>query len=169
MDPAAYGDSFFNEPGQLCAQLSFVVRDHAPLLATPRLARAVFRVMRGSAAVAPGRLWGALVLPESVRVIAGPGSLPALDEYITALKEQAADSVLAIIRRADDDTLDAVLRYSPVWGGAIYHVWQPGYHTQPLWSEYRLSNALYTLARQPVEAGLARSAREWPWLWLGGE
>lgn len=169
MDPPRYGDSFFDEPDQLCAQLTFVVRDHAPLLANPRLARAVFGVVRSSAAVAPGRLWGALVLPETVRVIAGPDSLPALDEYITALKQRAANSLLSIVRRADDDTLDAVLRYSPVWGGAIYQVWQPGYHTQPLWNEYRLSNALYALARQPVEAGLARAVGEWPWLWLGGE
>jgi len=64
--------------------------------------------------------------------------------------------------------LDLVLRYSPVWGGAIYRVWQDGYHRQALWSEHRLSNALYALARLPVEVGLAHAPGDWPWLWIGG-
>jgi len=161
----AFPDEWLDEPGERCAQLTVVVLDHAPLLARPRLASAVFNVIRANAA--PGRLWGALVMPELARVVVGPGSVSALDAYVTTLKARAAECVLAIVRRADDDTLDAVLRYSPVWGGAIYRVWQAGYHLQPLWSEYRLSNALYALAQHPVEAGLARMPGEWPWLWLG--
>ena len=172
MDQPAGGDAYpddwlDDEQGERCAQLTVVVLDHAPLLARPRLARAVFDAIRASAEAAPGRLWSALVMPELARVIVGPGSVSALDAYVTALKTHTADRALAIIRRADDDTLDAVLRYSPVWGGAIYRVWQAGYHMQPLWSEYRLSNALYALAQHPVEAGLARMPGEWPWLWLG--
>lgn len=155
------------EPPDHYAQLTLVVLDHAPLLARPRLARAVFDIVRAAGSDAPGRLWGALVMPELARVIVGPGNALALDAYMTALKARAAERVLALVLRSDDDTLDAVLRYSPVWGGAIYRVWQPGYHYQALWSEGQLSNALYALAQRPVEAGLARSPDDWPWLWLG--
>lgn len=154
-------------PGEHYAQLTLVVCDYAPLLARPRLARAVFDGLRAGGSDTPGRLWGALVLPELARVIVGPGDALALDKYVTMLKTQAAKRVLAIVRQSDDDTLDAVLRYSPVWGGAIYRVWQAGYHSQALWSEGQLSNALYALAQRPVEAGLARSPGEWPWLWIG--
>lgn len=170
-DHAAWGESRAERPdrapGEHYAQLTLVVCDHAPLLARPRLARAVFAGLRAGGSDAPGRLWGALVLPELARVIVGPGEALALDKYVTMLKTQAAERVLAIVRQSDDDTLDAVLRYSPVWGGAIYRVWQAGYHSQALWSEGQLSNALYALAQRPVEAGLARSPGEWPWLWIG--
>jgi len=150
------------------AQLSLVVCDHAPLLARPRLARAVFETVRASADDAPGRLWGALVMPELARVIVGPGDVNVLDAYITAVTARSAARVLALVRRSDDDSLDVVLRYSPVWGGAIYRVWQAGYHYQALWSEGQLSNALYALAQRPVEAELAEAPDAWPWLWLGG-
>lgn len=166
---SAFGDELPDEaPGSGgYARLTLVVCDHAPLLAWSRLARAVFDVVQASGGHAPGRLWGALVLPEIVCVIVGPGDATALDKYVTPLKAWAAERVLAIIRQSDDDTLDTVLRYSPVWGGAIYRVWQAGYHAKVLWTEGQLSNALYALAQRPVEAGLARSPDEWPWLWIG--
>lgn len=156
-----------NEGGAFYAQIALMVRDHAPLLAQPRLARAAFEAVRASAPKAPGRLWGALVLPALVRLIVGPADDDALDVFITLVKARAARRVLAQIQR-DDDALDLVLRYSPVWGGAIYRVWQDGYHRQALWSEYRLSSALYALARLPVEAGLTSAPDGWPWLWIGG-
>jgi len=157
-----------SEGGTFYAQITLVVRDHAPLLARPQLARAAFEAVRASAPEAPGRLWGALVLPALVRLIAGPADDAALDAFAASVKLRAARRVLAQIQR-DDDALDLVLRYSPVWGGAIYRVWQDGYHRQALWSEYRLSSALYALARLAVEAGRAQAAGDWPWLWIGGE
>lgn len=162
------GEPDRSETGEYYAQITLVVRDHAPLLARPQLARAAFEAVRAAAPEAPGRLWGALVLPALVRLIAGPADDAGLDVFAASVKARAAEHVLAQIRRAGDDALDLVLRYSPVWGGAIYRVWQDGYHRQALWSEYRLSNALYALARLPVEAGLAHAPGDWPWLWIGG-
>lgn len=162
------GEPQGGETGEYYAQITLVVRDHAPLLAYPRLGQAALEAVRAAAPEAPGRLWGALVLPALVRLIAGPADGAALDAFASSVKAHTAAQVLAQIRRAGDDSLDLVLRYSPVWGGALYRVWQEGYHRQTLWSEYRLSNALYALARLPVETGLAREAGNWPWLWIGG-
>lgn len=158
-----------DEPRDFFAQVTFVVQDHAPLLERPRFARAAFEAVRASTPDAPGTLWGTLIMPAWVRLVVGPAGTAALDVYVAAVKARAAARVLEQIRRADDDSLDRVLRYSPVWGGAIYRVWQPGYHRQVFWSEYRLSTALYELGRIPVAAGLAEAPGAWPWLWIGGQ
>lgn len=158
-----------DEPRAFYAQVTLVVQDHAPLLERPRLARAAFEAVRAGAPNAPGTLWGALIMPAWVRLVVGPAGSAALDAFVAAVKARVAARVLEQIRRADDDSLDRVLRYSPVWGGAIYRVWQPGYHRQVFWSEYRLSTALYELGQLPVAAGLADAPGAWPWLWIGGQ
>ena len=150
------------------AQVILVVAGHAPLLADPRLARQVCAALAACAPDAPGSLWGYTVLPDSVRLVVGPTGEDALDRFAEALKTRAAARLLHTIRRADDETLDVVLRYSPVWGGAIYQVWQAGSHRQVFWTEYKLSNALYELQQTPVEAGLVPRAEDWPYTWVGG-
>lgn len=150
------------------AQVILTALDHAPLLAISRLARLVKRSLSMSISLAPGALWGYVVLPDAVRLVVGPTDDDSLDRYVEQIKTTTTDRLLESIRRADDDTLDMVLRYTPVWGGAIYQVWQAGYQRQSFWTEYRLSNALYELAQAPVEAGLAVSADRWPYTWMSG-
>ncbi len=149
------------------AQVILNVEGRAPLLADPRLARLALGPLR--ACDAPGRLWGALVLPDSARCLVGPVPGDAtLDRYVACLKSSTEAALLPAIRRADDDTLDAVLHYSPVWGAAIYRLWAPGCHLQRYWTTYKLSNALYALRQAPVEAGLVAHPEDWPYVWLGG-
>lgn len=150
------------------AQVILSVIDRAPLLGTPRLAALVDDCLRRDSPPPPGQVWGWLVMPATLRLVVGPTGLDALDDYVIALKTRLEDRLLAAIRRADDDSLDMVLRYNPVWGGALYHVWQAGYHRQFYFSEYRLSNALYELQQIPVQAGLVASPDRWPYLWLSG-
>lgn len=151
------------------AQIIVTVIDHAPLMAAPRYARQALAGVEACAADAPGRLWGCVVLPETVRFIVGPGSEGAIDAFVARVKAETSAHLLAAIRRADDDALDVVLRYSPVWGGALYRVWQAGYHLGRFWSEYRLSNALYEMMQLPVEMELAPRAEDWPFRYVGGE
>jgi hypothetical protein len=145
------------------AQVILTVIDHAPLLADPRLARIVADALVACAPDAPGRLWGFVVLPETVRLVVGPTTDEALETFVDRVKAWTSERLLAVIRRADDHSLDMVLRYSPVWGGAIYQVWQAGSHRVAFWSEYKLSNAIYELQQAPVRAGT------WPYVWIGGE
>ena len=152
------------------AQVMITVLDRAPLLAIPRLARcALAEVVVCGAAQVPGELWGAVVLPEGIKLLLGPASEDVLPDFVDVVKERTAAPLLDMIRRADDDTLDMVLRYTPVWGGTIYRVWQAGFHCTTFLSEYRLSNALYEMQQAPVEAGLVSSAADWPYIWVGGE
>jgi len=151
------------------AQVILTVQGHAPLFGSARLARRALDAITACAPGAPGQLWGAVVLPETVRLVIGPAGVDALDQFIEAVKAQSSTRVLSAIRQADDDTLDVVLRYSPVWGGALYQVWQTGYHRQLFWTEYKLSNALYELARAPVEAGLVADLDDWPYRYQDGE
>jgi hypothetical protein len=113
-------------------------------------------------------LWGYVVLPDAVRLIVGPTSENALEAYITYVKTHTTHRLLDAILRADDDALDAVLRYNPVHGGVIYRVWHAGSHRTIFWTEYKLSNALYALRQTPVELGLVKTAAAWPYTHIGG-
>jgi hypothetical protein len=117
----------------------------APLLAVPRLRRLVCQALLTSRADAPGALWAYALQPCTVRLVVGPtdGNVP--DTFVTQIKARLAAPLLRAILGADDETLDAVLHYNPVWGGAIYRVWEAGYHYVPLWNAYRLSQAVYGL------------------------
>ena len=162
-------DELAAPPTAFYAQVILATVDHAPLLAVPRLARAVMAVLHECVSDAPGTLWGYVVLPDTVRFIVGPTDEDVIEAFITHIKVHTAYRLLTIIRRADDDLLDKVLRYNPVRGGAIYQVWQAGSHRTMFWTEYKLSNALYDLQHVPVDTGLVDSANEWPYSHIGGE
>ncbi len=164
LDAALDGDAWQD----VTMQAIVTVRDDAPLLADPRLARRLAALIDACRTDVPGVLWGYLILPDAVRLIVGPTDEDRLDTFVETFKDASAHVLLDAIRRADDDTLDHVLFYNPVWGGAIYHVWQAGYHRQILRSEYRLSNALFELGQIPVQRGLVDSPDRWPYLRIGG-
>ncbi len=149
--------------GPCWASIIVTTLDRAPLLAAPRLARLACAALAGCAPDAPGRLWGYVVLPDAVRLVVGPAEGDALSAFVERVKARATGDLLAAIRQGEDvDALDAVLRFNPVWGGVIYRVWAAGFHCAPLWTEYRLSGALYALRQAPVSAGLVARAEDWP-------
>jgi len=150
------------------AQVILTVQERAPLLATPRLARLAMGTLHTCAALAPGSLWGYVVLPESIRLIVGPADDEALARFVDEVRQQTERRLLDTILRSDDETLDLVLRYTPVWGGVIYRVWEVGCHRHVFWTEYKLSNALYELGQVSVAAGLVERAEQWPYLWTAG-
>ena len=127
------------------AHIILTIIRRAPLLAVPRLGRLVSNTLYAHHADAPGDLWAYAVQPCTVRLIVGPVDGHTLDAFVAQVKAWTETPLLHAIRQADDDTLDAVLHYSPVWGGAIFRVWEKGYHHVPLWNAYRLNQAVYTL------------------------
>ncbi len=131
--------------GTMYAHITLTVIRRAPLLAVPRLRRLAYQTLYAHRADAPGALWAYALQPCTVRLVVGPTGGNAPDAFVVQLKAHLAASLLRAIRRADDETLDAVLHYNPVWGGAIYRVWEAGYHYVPLWNAYRLSQAVYAL------------------------
>lgn len=146
------------------ASLILTTLDRAPLLAAPRLARLVCAALDGCAPDAPGRLWGYVVLPDAVRLVVGPAEGAALSAFVARVKARTAGDLLAAIYQSEEaDALDAVLRFNPVWGGAIYRVWAAGFHCTLLWTEHKLSGALYALRQTPVSAGLVARAEDWPY------
>jgi hypothetical protein len=146
------------------ASLILTTLDRAPLLAAPRLACLACAALDRCAPDAPGRLWDYLVLPDAVRLVVGPAGAAALNAFVEQVKARTAGDLLAAILQGEEaDALDAVLRFSPVWGGAIYRVWAAGFHCTALRTEYRLSRALYALRQTPVSAGLVAQAEDWPY------
>jgi REP element-mobilizing transposase RayT len=159
---------FEDQPADFYAQVILTVTDQAPLLGVPRLARQAMAALESCTAAVPGELWGYVVLPDAVRLIVGPTSDEALATFVALVKQRTHARLMAVILRSDDETIDAVLRYSPVWGGVNYQVWQPGSHRAIFWTEYKLSNALYELRQAPVSAGLVAQADDWPYVWAAG-
>ncbi len=169
-DDGMFGDEWLweDEPQESYAQIVITVVDRAPLLADARFAQIVVAALEACRADVPGTLWAYTVLPDSVRLVVGPASVEALDSFVTQFKTASEPDLLDLIQRADDDTLDAVLRFSPVWGAAIYRIWDSGYHRSLFSTEYRLSNAIYGLQHLPVELNLVEDAGAWPYTWIGG-
>jgi len=131
------------------AQVILVVEDHKPLLGNTRLEKLAAATINRCAPDAPGSLWGCRILPDSIRLIVGLTDEDRLDQFVETLKTRISSVLLDTIRHMEDEeSLDAVLRYNPVWGGIIYHVWQSGYHRQDYHTEYRLSNAVYEMLRE---------------------
>ena len=156
------------QPAAFYAQVILSITDQAPLLAAPRLARQAAAALDSCLPDAPGSLWGYTVLPETVRLVVGPTDETHLDAFVALVKTRTSERLLDLIRRLDDNSLDIVLRYSPVWGGVNYQVWQNGSHRAVFWTEYKLSNALYELRQAPVMAGLVTLAEDWPYTWVAG-
>ena len=117
----------------------------APLFAVPRLRRLASDALDAHRADLPCTLWAYAVQPCAVRLVIGPAQRDTVDDCMGRVKAWLTAPVLEAIARADDDTLDAVLHYNPVWGGAIYRLWDAGYHYVPLWNAYRLDRALGVL------------------------
>lgn len=164
MDSARAMPARDDSTGPCWASVIVTTLDRAPLLAAPRLARIACAALDVCTPEAPGRLWGYVVLPDALRLVVGPAEGDALSVFVERVKARAAGDLLAAIRRGEDaDALDAVLRFNPVWGGAIYRLWAAGFHCAPLWTEYRLSGALYALRQAPVSAGLVARAEDWPY------
>lgn len=141
------------------------VHERAPLLAAPRLARGMVAALEGCRPDAPGRLWGYLIVPDAVRVVAGPADAVAFDRFVAQVKLAGAARLWDVLRRADDEALDAVLAYNPVWGGVSVRVWEAGYHCQRLPTNAHLRAALNRLGQIPVRRGLTPPGEAWPYLW----
>lgn len=146
-----------------CASVMLTVAGRMPLLATPALARAVCAGLEACVAHVPGRLWGYVVLPDAVRLVLGPVEQELLQDFVTQVKAETTARALDAIRRTDNVcALDAVLRFSPVWGGALYRVWQDGFHCTWLHGPAQLHHALEMLRQAPVRAGLVADSSDWP-------
>ncbi|GIV81470.1 MAG: hypothetical protein KatS3mg051_0824 [Anaerolineae bacterium] len=148
----------------LHASVMLTVVGRAPLLADPRLARTVCAALDDRAPDAPGRLWGYLLLPDSVRLVLGPCDQAALQRFIVEVKAETTARALPLIRRDEDaDALDAVLRFNPVWGGALYRLWQAGFHCTWLHGMAQVRRALQQLDEMALRAGLVAAGDEWPY------
>ncbi len=147
----------------LYASVMLTVPGRKPLLAIPAVARASCEGLEACTPAAPGRLWGYVALPDSLRLVLGPCEETALSLFVTRVKAQTTARVLPLIRRAEDpDLLDVVLRFNPVWGGALYRLWQSGFHCTWLHSPAQLHRTLQQLREAPLRAGLIAAGEVWP-------
>jgi hypothetical protein len=105
-----------DQPTEFYAQVILTVTDQAPLLGAPRLARQTMAVLASCGASAPGELWAYVVLPDSVRLIVGRANEESLETFVALVKRRTHTRLMELILRSEDNTVDAVLRYNPMWG-----------------------------------------------------
>lgn len=147
----------------LHARLMLTVPGRKPLLAAPSLARAVCEGLDAWNRAAPDLLKGYVALPDSLRLVLGPCDELTLQRFVAAIKAETTARALPLIRRADDpDMLDAVLYFNPVWGGALYRLWQAGFHCTWLRDLAQVRRALQHLREAPLRAGLIAAGDTWP-------
>ncbi len=148
----------------LHASVMLTVSGRKPLLAVSTVARAVCEGLDACVSAAPGRLWGYVVLPNALRLVLGPCEKTALSLFVTRVKTQTTARALPLIRRAEDpDLLDGVLYFNPVWGGALYRLWQSGFHCIWLHSPAQVRRSLQQLREAPWQAGLIAAGGTWPY------
>lgn len=147
----------------LPVSVMLTVTGRTPLLAAPRLARAVCAGLDACVAAAPGRLWGYVVLPDAARLVLGPCDETALHFFVARVKAETTARVLPLLYRAEDpDLLDVVLHFNPVWGGALYRLWENGFHCIWLYDPAQVRRAMQQLREAPEQAGLIAAGNTWP-------
>ncbi|MBN1286026.1 MAG: hypothetical protein JXB47_11565 [Anaerolineae bacterium] len=104
----------------------------APLLDEPRLARIAAETWN-TAASDPIPTDDIDVAPDQVRATVHTGDLVALNRRVERYKSTSEIRLCdAITRLYPDVWLDKITRYSPVWPGVIYRIWEEGYHCRPV-------------------------------------
>jgi REP element-mobilizing transposase RayT len=110
-----------------------------------------------------GQLWGYVILPDSVHLVLEVAEERLYHVFVDAFKDQSEKRLVDAILKYHPALLDRVTRFNPAWGGAIYRIWQEGYHTQPLHSIYAVSNRVAELFNKPVELGLVTDIKDYPY------
>jgi hypothetical protein len=109
--------------------------DRAPLLARPRLARIAAETWRCAVPDEDAVEVGPVYADQS-RAVLHTGDPAALNRWVEAYKAHSEMLLLdAIARFYADDLIDMVTRFSPVWPGVVYRVWEASFHQQPIFPQ----------------------------------
>lgn len=132
------------EPAEpLACEVVIVTVDQAPILARPRLAQAAVGAWRQVDAAA---IRACAALPDQMHAVIETADPARLNRAVAQYKALSEAALLDAIRRYyADDLLDAVTRYTPVWPGVVYRVWQDGYHCLALYTEASVTRKLIAL------------------------
>ena len=108
-------------------------------------------------------MWGYVILPDAVHLVLEVEEERQYHLWVEAFKAQSEKMLVDAILHQHPVLLDNITRFNPAWGGAIYRIWQEGYHTQPLHSIYAVSNRIADLLNKPVELGLVSDIKDYPY------
>jgi hypothetical protein len=132
----------------LAYEVVTVTADQAPILRRKRLAHIALDVWRE---VAGKALRACAATPNQVHAVVEAVDFDTLERWVEVFKARSEPPLIGAIRRFyADDLLDAVTRYSPVWSGVVYRVWQEGYHLQEHWTEASVTKKASALRERGI-------------------
>lgn len=140
-----------------------VTEAQMPVMGVSALAELAMDTLLDISSQQDGQLWGYVILPDAVHVVLEVEVERQYHLWIEAFKVQSEKVLVDAILHQYPGLLDQITRFNPAWGGAIYRIWQEGYHTQPLHSIYAVSNRIADLLKKPVELGLVTDIKDYPY------
>jgi putative transposase len=113
----------------------------------------------------PAKLIAYVVMPDHFHLISNPrdGNIQGFEG---ALKSKLAQQIV-------EATGDLFRLERPKADGSIHQVWQESFKSVPLWSGWMIWQKINYIHANPVNAGLVKSAKDYPWssfqAFYGGE
>ena len=129
----------------------------------PSLCREFLAALQGLHESQPFGLYAYALMPEHVHLIVQSED-GRISDLMGRIKSVSARRILARLREGGKRSLLEKLE-KPKTGKRrhSYQIWQQGFHTIELWSEWMIQQKLDYLHANPLQEGLVQSARDYPW------
>ncbi|HKZ51809.1 MAG TPA: transposase [Candidatus Acidoferrales bacterium] len=108
-------------------------------------------------------LFAYVIMPEHVHLLIRPAD-GRVSLLMRKIKSLSARRILQALRKPGAQNLLAALaKASPGRKQHVYKVWQDGFHTVLLWSNWMIRKKIDYMHANPVRKGLVKSAKDYPW------
>ena len=104
-----------------------------------------------------------VLMPDHIHLIVQPWD-GRISTLMAKIKSLGARRILNQLKEKERSTLLERLKKSSTGKkGHTYQVWQQGFHTVELWSEWFIKGKIDYLHANPMRAGLVKSVKDYPW------
>ena len=104
-------------------------------------------------------LFGFVVMPEHVHLLIGESGRKNPSKILQVLKQKVARALLRKKRRKNDAQLSLAFENATEES----HFWQRRFYDFNVWSEKKLKEKLDYMHANPVQRGLVKHPKDWPW------
>lgn len=118
-------------------------------LALPAARDIVVEALQYSHAQEWWEVFGFVVMPNHLHILAKLGTAKGLSDVMASLKKWSARRINPLLNREG-------------------HLWQDGYQDESIYGDTPHAAVLEYISLNPVKAGLARQAGEYRWCWVPG-
>ncbi len=125
--------------------------DRAPIFTEPACCNAFLEELRSLDQKWPSKLIAYVLMPDHFHLICNPSD-GRIKEFVGALKSLSAKSIVRVGKQ---------FRFHA--GADGHQVWQESFKALSLWSGWMIWQKINYIHANPVKAGIAKSAKDYPW------